>query len=95
MDRIIRTVDDRLADDQTNSATKTTKIDQILEITKTKMDLAKYWKFFTFYRGMDASFYKVNRSVDLNNFNLRLRHLEEQTVMQPLVPLLMDKNFRK
>ena len=34
MDKIIRTVDDRLTDDQINSPTETMKIDRMMEISK-------------------------------------------------------------
>ena len=46
MDRIIRTVDDRLTDDQINPLTETTKIDRISEITITKVELGEITVIF-------------------------------------------------
>ena len=43
----------------------------------------------------DETFLMVILFVDLNLFNLEIRHLEDQTVTQHLVPLLMNKNSGK
>ena len=48
MDRIMRTVDDRLSDDQTIFPTETMEIDQTMQITITKMELGEIMQFFSF-----------------------------------------------
>ena len=96
MDRIIRTVNDRLTDDQINSPTKTMKIDRIMEISTTEMELGeKMVIFLVHHQDKDGTFLKVILSAYLKLFNLEIRHLADHTVTQPLVPLLTNKNFRK
>ena len=96
MDRIIRTVDDRLTDDPINPPTETMKIDRISEIAITKMELGEITVIFLVrHLDTDGTFLKVFLSADPNLFNLEIRHSEDQTVAQTLVPLLTNKNFRK
>ena len=96
LDSIIRTVDDRLTDDQVNSPTETMKIDQVLENSTTKIGLGEIMEIFLVHlQDKDGTFLKVILSADLNLCNLEICHLEDQTVTQPLVPLLTNKNFRK
>ena len=95
-DRIIRTVDDRLTDDQINCPTEKMEIDRIMEISITKVELGEIMEIFlVHHQDKDGTFLKGNVSADPNLFNLEIRHLEDQTVTQPLVPLLMKKIFRK
>ena len=66
MDRIIRTVDDRLTDDQINSPTETIKIDRIMEITTAKMNLGEIMEIFlVLHQDKDGTFYKVILSAEL------------------------------
>ena len=51
--------------------------------------------FLVHHQDKDGTFLKVIPSADLNLFNLEIRHLEDQTVTQPLVLLLTNKNFPK
>ena len=96
MHRIIRTVNDRLTDDQINSPTKTMKIDRIMEFAITKMGHGETMEIFlTRHHDKDEIFHKVSLFADLNLFNIEIRHLEDQTVIQPLVPLLINKSFRQ
>ena len=96
MDRIIGTVDDRLTNDQSNSPTETMKIGRLMEVSITKMKLGEILEIFLIHhQDKNGTFLKEIPSADLNLFNLEVRHLEDQTVTQPLVPLLANKNFRK
>ena len=95
MDRKIRTVDDRLSDDEINFPTETTKIDRIMEITITKMELGEIMEIFLVrHQDKVRTFHKVILSADFSLSILEVRHLEDQTIIQPLIPLLMNKNFR-
>ena len=96
MDRIIRTVDARLTDDQINSPTETMNFDRITDITKTKTELGKTTAIFLVrHSDKDGTFLKVIFCRNPRLFNLEIRHLDDQTVTQTLVPLLTNKNFRK
>ena len=96
MDRIIRAEDDHLIDGQMTSPTEVIEIVRITEITVTKMKLGEVMenfrvchhnKLWTFHRGIHFA----NSSL----LNLGITHLEDQTVNQPPVPLLVNKNFCK
>ena len=96
MDRIIRTMDYHLTDDQINSPTETMKTDRIMRILTTKVELGEITEIFlVHHQDKDGTFLKVILSADLNLINLEIRHSEGQTVGQPLVPLLTNKSFRK
>ena len=96
IDRRTRTVDDYLTDDQINSPTETMEIDRIMGISIVKVELGKIMEIFLVrHLDKDGTFLKVILSADPNLFNLEVRHLEDQTVTQTLVPLLANKNFRK
>ena len=91
-DRIIRTVDDCLTDDQINSPTETMEIDRIMGISITKVELGELMEFsFVHDQDKDRSFLKVTLSAISNIFILGSRHLEDQTVTRPLVPFLTNK----
>ena len=96
MDRMIRTVDDRLTDDPINPPTETMKIDRISEITITTMELGEITVIFLVrHLDKDGTFLKVILSANPKLFNLEIRHLEDQTLTQTLVAFLTNKNSRK
>ena len=96
MGRIVRTVDDRLTDDQINFPTETMEIDRTTELTITKMELGEIMAILLVHHlDRDGTFLKAIPPADLNPFNLEIHHLEDQTVIQTLVLLLTNKIFRK
>ena len=96
MGRTTRTEDDYLTGVQINSPTETMEIDQIMGISIAKTELSEIMEiFFVRHLDKDGIFLKVILSIDLNISNLEIRHLEDQMVIQTLVPLLTNKNFRK
>ena len=71
MDRIIRTVEDRLTDDQINSPTETMEIDRIMGTLIVKMELGEKLEIFPVrHFDKDGNFLKVILSADLNLSNL-------------------------
>ena len=96
MDKTIRTVDDYSTDDQINSPTETMEIDRIMENLTIKVELGEIMEIFLArHLHKDATFPEVILSADLSLFNQGIPHLEDQTVTQPLVLLLTNKNFLK
>ena len=96
MDRMTKTVDDRLTDDQINSPTETMEIDPITEISAIKIERGETMGTFLVHpQDKDGTFLKVILSADLNLFNHGIRHSEGKTITPPLVPLPTNKNFLK
>ena len=96
MVRIIRTVYDRLTADQINSPTETMETDRIMGISIVKVERGEIMEILLVHHlDRDGTFLKAILFADLNLFNLELHHLEDQTIIQTLVPLLTIKNFRK
>ena len=96
MDRLIRTVDDCLTDDQVNSPTETMKIDRLMKIIITKTELGELMAVFL-VRQQDkkGTFLMVFLSAAVSLSKLGFRHFEDQMIVQPRVPLIMNKSFRK
>ena len=91
MDRIIRTEDDHLIDGQINFPTEAIEIDRILDTTVTKMKLGEKKEVFRVpHQDKKETFQK-----EIHFANLRTHHLEDQTVIQPVIPLLIKKKIRK
>ena len=96
MGRTTRTEDDYLTGDQINSPTEAMETDQITGISIAKEELGEIMEIsLVRHLDKDGTFLKLILSVDLNLFNLEIRYLEDQMVIQTLVPLLTNKNFRK
>ena len=51
--------------------------------------------FLVHQQDQDGALHTVFRYAHLNLFNLEIHLLEDQTVIQPIVPPLTNKNFRK
>ena len=96
MDRTTRTVDDHLTDDQINFSTEMMETGLIMEISIVKVELGETIEIFlALHLNTDGTPFKEILSVDLNPFNREIRHLGDQTVTQPIVLPLTNKNFRK
>ena len=96
MDRITRTVDDYLTDDQINYPTETMETDQTTEIIITKMELGEIMAIFLVrHQDRDGILQKATLSADPNLFIQEIRHLEDRTATHTLVPHLTNKNSRK
>ena len=91
-----RTVDDYWTDDQTNCPIGTMEIDRIMGISTVKVELGEIMEIFLVHHlDKDGNFLKVILSLDFTPFSLESRHLEDQMLTQSLVPLPMNRNFRK
>ena len=96
MDSIIRTEYDHLIDGHIISPTEVKKIYRIMEITVTKMELGEVMEIFRVHRqDEDETFHEEIHFANVNLLNLGNHHLEDQMIIQSLVPLLLNKNFRK
>ena len=96
MDSIIRTEDDHLIDGHINSPTEVKKIYRIMEITVTKMELGEVMEIFRVHpQDKDETFQEEMHFANVNLLKLGNHHLEDQMIIQSLVPLLLNKNFRK
>ena len=72
------------------------KTDRVIENNKTKMELGEIMEIYLIHHQVkDGTFHKVILSADRKLYNRETRHLDNQTVIQPLVPLLKNKKFRK
>ena len=96
MDRIIKSTDDHLTNGQINSPTEMMEIDRMKEITRTKMKFSETMEFFPVaHQGKGGTFHSVTNSGEFSLSHLKIHHLEDETVTQPLVLHHTNRTFRE